>query len=313
MGTPSLRPGLVIDDRWELLSPIATGSSGEVFEAKEVATNRPAAVKVMRSDLLSDAVAVTRFEREAVATGTIQHPNVVSVYGHGRHQGRPYLAMELLVGETLETRLGRGPLPRGDSLAVVAQIAAALDAAHARGVIHRDLKPDNVFLSNERGDAITVRVLDFGYAKLAEHLVGDAGLTAANALLGTPLYMAPEQVQASREVDGRADLWSLGVVAYELVVGRPPFPSTVLADLFVEILSKPIPRPSVANRDLPVAVDAWCARALARPREARPASAAELAEGLAAALRPARRVPRVIVVAVVLAAVVLALAIARAR
>ncbi len=302
----------MIDDRWELLSPIATGSCGEVLAAREATTGRPVAVKVMRSDLLSDPVSVTRFEREAVATASIHHPNVVSVLAHGRHEGRPYLVMELLLGETLETRLARGPLPLAEALATVTQIAHALDAAHARGVIHRDLKPDNVFLVTG-DDAVTVRVLDFGYAKLAEHLIGDAGLTGANALLGTPLYMAPEQVQASREVDARADLWSLGVVAYELVVGRAPFPSTNLADLFVEILTAPIPKPSVVNPALPPAVDAWCARALARPREQRPATGAALAEELAAALRPPRRSSRALAVALVVAAVVLALAIARTR
>ncbi len=302
----------MIGDRWELLAPIATGSCGEVFAAREFDTGRSAAVKVMRSDLLADPVSVTRFEREAVATATIHHPNVVRVLSHGRHEGRPYLAMELLVGETLEARLARGPLPLAEAVAVVTQIAHALDAAHAQGVIHRDLKPDNVFLVTG-GETAAVRVLDFGYAKLAEHLIGDAGLTGANALLGTPLYMAPEQVQASREVDSRADLWSLGVVAYELVVGRAPFPSTNLADLFVEILTAPIPRPSTVNAALPRAVDAWCARALARPREQRPASATALADELAAALRPPRRGSRAWVIALVVAAVVLALAIARTR
>jgi serine/threonine-protein kinase len=307
----SLRPGLVIDDRWELLTPLATGSSGEVFAARERGTGRDAAVKVMRSDLLGDEVAVKRFEREAQATGSIAHPNVVPVIAHGHHRGRPYLAMELLRGETLEARLARGPVPRAQCLVVVAQIAAALDAAHAAGVIHRDLKPDNVFLLE--GDAVAVRVLDFGYAKLADHLVGDANLTAANALLGTPLYMAPEQVQASREVDARADLWSLGVIAYELVVGRAPFPSTNVADLFVEILARPIPLPSAIDPSLPRGLDAWSARALARPREERYPTATALAEALAVAARPGRW-PRALAVAgLVVAAIALALAVARSR
>jgi len=301
----------VIDGRWELLSPLATGSSGEVFAARETTTGQEMAVKIMRSDLLADPVAVKRFEREAQATGAIEHPHVVRVLAHGQHQGRPYLAMELLRGETLEARLARDQLPRADAVAVVAQIAAALDAAHAAGVIHRDLKPDNVFLL--AGDRVDVRVLDFGYAKLAEHLLHDGGLTAANALLGTPLYMAPEQVQASREVDARADLWSLGVIGYELVVGRPPFPSTNLADLFVEILARPIPPPSKLDPTLPRPLDAWAARALARAREERFPSAVALADALAAAVRPtgARWVPAI--VALALAGVVLALAIAWAR
>lgn len=311
MGSSDLSPGLLIDDRWELLSALATGSSGEVFASRERPTGREAAIKVMRADLMGDPVAVKRFEREAQATGSIQHPNVVRVIGHGHHRGRPYLAMELLHGETLEARLGRGPVPRERSLAVIAQIAAALDAAHAAGVIHRDLKPDNVFLLE--GDAVDVRVLDFGYAKLADHLVGDGSLTAANALLGTPLYMAPEQVQASREVDARADLWSLAVIAYELVVGRAPFPSTNMADLFVEILASPIPPPTSIDPSLPRGLDAWAARALARARDVRFPSATALARSLADAARPERRRYGPLVALIALALIALALAVARTR
>jgi serine/threonine-protein kinase len=311
VASTSLKPGFVIDDRWELLTPLATGSSGEVFASRDRTSAGEVAIKIMRSDLMADPVAVKRFEREARATGSIAHPNVVRVVAHGHHLGRPYLAMELLHGETLEARLGRGPLPRAQCLAVVSQIAAALDAAHAAGVIHRDLKPDNVFLLE--GEAVAVRVLDFGYAKLADHLVGDPSLTAANALLGTPLYMAPEQVQASREVDARADLWSLGVIAYELVVGRAPFPSTNVADLFVEILTRPVPLPSAVDRRLPKRLDAWSRRALARAREERFPTAAALAEALAAAVRPAGRRSLAVVGALAVAAVVLALAVARSR
>jgi serine/threonine protein kinase len=311
VASPSLKPGFLLDDRWELLAPLATGSSGEVFAARDRTTAGDVALKVMRSDLMSDPLAVRRFEREARATASITHSNVVRVVAHGRHHGRPYLAMELLRGETLEARLGRGPLPRARCLAVVAQIASALDAAHAAGVIHRDLKPDNVFLLE--GDAVAVRVLDFGYAKLADHLVSDGKLTAANALLGTPLYMAPEQVQASREVDGRADLWSLGVIAYELVVGRAPFPSTNVADLFVEILARPIPLPSTVDRSLPRRLDAWSRRALARAREERYPTAVALADALAAAMRPAVGRSLAVAGALALAAVVLALAVARSR
>ena len=301
----------MIDDRWELLSLLATGSSGEVYAARERNTGREAAIKVMRSDLMPDPVAVKRFEREAQATGSIHHPNVVQVIAHGHHEGRPYLAMELLHGETLEARLERGTPPRAQCLAIITQIAAALDAAHAVGVIHRDLKPDNVFLL--AGDGVAVRVLDFGYAKLAERLVGDANLTAANALLGTPLYMAPEQVQASREVDSRADLWSLAVIAYELVVGKVPFPSTNVADLFVEILARPIPLPSAVDPTLPRPLDAWSLRALARAREDRYPNATDLAAALTAAARPESRRSVFLLGAVVVLAIVLALAIARSR
>ncbi len=311
MGSSSLTPGSVIDERWELLSALATGSSGEVFASRDRQTGREVAIKVMRSDLLDDPVAVKRFEREAQATGSIQHAHVVKVIAHGHHRDRPYLAMELLHGETLEARLGRGPLSRASALAVVAQIAAAIDAAHAAGVIHRDLKPDNVFLL--AGDAIDVRVLDFGYAKLAEHLLSDGSLTAANALLGTPLYMAPEQVQASREVDARADLWSLAVIAYELVVGRAPFPSTNVADLFVEILARPIPLPSAVDPSLSPRLDAWTVRALARAREDRYPNATALSEALAEAARPERRRSAVFVALIALAAIALALAVARSR
>lgn len=311
MASPSIKPGFVIDGRWEVLAPLATGSSGEVFASRERESGREVAIKVMRSDLMADPVAVKRFEREAQATGSVVHPHVVKVIDHGHHQGRPYLAMELLHGETLEARLERRRLPRGECLAVIAQIAAAIDAAHVAGVIHRDLKPDNVFLL--RGEQVAVRVLDFGYAKLAEHLVGDGSLTAANALLGTPLYMAPEQVQASREVDSRADLWSLAVIAYELVVGRPPFPSTGVADLFVDILARPIPPPTSIDPSLPRRLDAWAVRALARAREERYPSATALAEALAEALRPERRCSAALALVAVIATLAMALALAVTR
>ncbi len=304
-------PGSLIDGRWELRAPIATGSSGEVVEAVDPASGERVAIKIMRSELMADPVAVERFEREATATGSIVHPNVVRVLNRGRHRGRPYLVMDLLVGETLEVRLQRGRMPRAEAVAVVQQLAAAVDAAHARGVIHRDLKPDNVFLL--AGPKTAVRVLDFGYARLPEQMVGLVALTSPNALLGTPLYMAPEQIHATHGVDARADLWSLGVITYELLTGRPPFAAPTLADLFVQVLTAPIPTPRSIDPSLPPGIDRWCNRALARPKEQRFPDARSMADALTAVFRPAPRVPPWSLWIVLLLAALTLLAVSRMR
>jgi hypothetical protein len=190
-----------------------------------------------------------------------------------RHGVRGYATLNTLVFEDEFDAFG----------AVVRQVAAALDDAHGRGVIHRDLKPDNVFVL--AGEPLRVKVLDFGFAKVTDRLLMDGLRTAADTLLGTPLYMAPEQIRSSRDVDHRADLWSLGVMAYELLLGEAPFRQRKIADLFVEILTAPIAPPRQVRPEMPAALDAWAAVALNRDPERRYQSGDSLAEGLANALQ----------------------------
>lgn len=276
-------PGTVLEERWRIDTPLAMGSMGEVFRGTDLREGTPCAIKVLRPEFVDDGVQVQRFAREARTTLALRHPNIVRVHAWGVWNDRPWIAMELLQGESLEQRLARGPLPPDNVVAVLSQMAAALDAAHDRGVVHRDLKPDNVFVLDTAD--VTIKVLDFGFAKITDQRAADGLRTAADTLLGTPLYMAPEQIRASRAVDHRADLWSLGVVAYELVVGEAPFQSTKIADLFVEILTAPVLPPSARRPGLPEALDAWVRHALARNPAHRYARAGEMARTFAAALR----------------------------
>lgn len=276
-------PGTTLDARWRLDEILAVGSMGEVFRGTDLLDGSGCAVKVLRAEFIDDGVQVQRFEREARTTLSLRHPHVVTVHASGMLGDRPWIAMELLEGESLERRLERGALTRDDTVTVVRQIAAALDDAHGRGVIHRDLKPDNVFVL--AGEPLRVKVLDFGFAKVTDRMLMDGLRTAADTLLGTPLYMAPEQIRSSRDVDHRADLWSLGVMAYELLLGEAPFRQRKIADLFVEILTAPIAPPSRVRPEMPAALDAWAAVALQRDPERRYQSGGSLADGLANALQ----------------------------
>ena len=281
-----IEPGTVFAERWVIDGPLASGSTSEGFRGHDQHTHEPAAIKVLRPDFADDAQSLQRFRREARVAQKIAHPHIVAVRDFGVDQGHPWLAMELLEGETLEVRLQRETLPRPLVLDVIDQIAAAVDHAHSLGVVHRDLKPDNCFLVAGAA-ALHVKVLDFGFAKLLDAIEGDGLKTASNAVLGTPLYMAPEQGRSSSTVDPRADLWSLGIVAYELLVGDAPFTGRSAADLFVEILSRPIDRPSLRNPALPRPLDRWATRALDRDPAGRFATATELARALRVAMDPA--------------------------
>lgn len=287
-GAPSTTPailvpiGTVLDDRWRIDAPLAVGSMGEVFQGTDLSDGGPCAVKVLKTEFVDDGVQLQRFEREARTTLSLRHPNVVTVHGSGVFESRPWIAMELLEGESLERLVERGPLAIEDARTIITQIAAALDDAHGRGVIHRDLKPDNVFVLH--GRPLRVKVLDFGFAKVTDRMLMDGLRTAADTLLGTPLYMAPEQIRSSKDVDLRADLWSLAVISYELLAGDAPFHQRKIADLFVEILSAEIAAPSTRRAELPGAVDGWCRTALDRDPERRFQSAGQLAEALSQAL-----------------------------
>ncbi len=282
-----LASGTVFDGRWVIDGPLARGSTSEVFRGHDRRSGEPAAIKVLLPELAADPTALQRFRREARVARELSHPHIVAVRDFGVDHGHPFIAMELLEGETLETRLERGALEAPLVCAVIAQVAAAVDHAHALGVVHRDLKPDNFFLLAGEGPP-RVKVLDFGFAKVLGGLHRDGLKTASNALLGTPLYMAPEQVRSSATVDPRADLWSLGVVAYELLAGEAPFTGRSPADLFVEILTRPIDPPTARRAELPPTLDRWAAQALDRDPARRFGSATELGEALHAALEAPR-------------------------
>ena len=206
---------------------MAVGGMGEIYRAEHVVLGRLCAIKVLRPMFSCNEVMVQRFFNEAKAATAIAHPGIIDVYDFGYHcDGRAYLIMELLQGQDLGDRLrGQGQLSERATVAIARGIASALAAAHAAGIVHRDLKPDNIFLVADADVASGERakVLDFGVAKLNDQLAGDQRKTQTGALMGTPLYMAPEQARAASAIDHRADLYSLGCIMYQMLTGSPPF------------------------------------------------------------------------------------------
>ena len=249
-------------------APLAAGGRGEVWVARDLLLDRPVAVKVLGGALAGDGRAAERLRREARAAARLDHPNIARVLDLGEHDGRPYLVMELLEGESLAGRIDRaGPMAPGEAARVVAAVADALQAAHRAGVVHRDVKPGNVFLTAE-GE---VKVLDFGIASAA----GEADLTTGD-LLGTAAYLAPERA-LGRPATPAADIYSLGVVLYELLAGRRPFEGDSDIELaMAHVNAHPEPLGLVAPSAPPFLVAA-CEQAMAKDPAARPRSAAALA------------------------------------
>jgi serine/threonine-protein kinase len=226
---------------------------------------------------------VTRFEREAKVEAQLRSPHVVHVLDHGVWNGTPYIAMEFLQGESVAARLERvGRLDAASTHRLVAHVARALTRAHAIGIVHRDLKPENVFLVPD-DDGEIAKVLDFGVAKWNTDWAVN-NVTKTGLLVGTPLYMSPEQARGTRDIDFRADLWSLAVIAFQAMTGSLPFLSEGLGDLLAKIMFEPIPMPSSIVPYLPLEFDDWWVRASSRDIETRFQSAKELSDALAVAL-----------------------------
>jgi serine/threonine-protein kinase len=234
---------------------------GVVFEAEHVRLRQSVAIKYLRTDVLAQEDAVERFEREARASCRIRGPHVVHVIDvDADARGRPYIVMEMLRGRDLEAELrARGALPVAEAVDWILQACAALSEAHAAGIVHRDLKPSNLFLAEEAGTRV-LKVLDFGVSKVA---LDEPTATATGLTVGTPLYMAPEQVRSSRDVDARADVWSLGVILYELIAGAPPFLGTTTAAI-AAIVADATPSLKEVRREVPDDLDLAVMTALAK-------------------------------------------------
>jgi serine/threonine protein kinase len=274
-----LVPDLVIAERFRLRRLLGKGGMGSVWEAHHLALNIPCAVKFIEGEIANDPEARMRFEREAKAAAQLRSPHVVQIFDHGIHEGVPYIAMEILVGQDLRHRLNdiQRIDPR-DLVRIVEQVCRALTKAHANGVVHRDLKPENIYLVKD-DDREIAKVLDFGIAKKSDPL----GLeTQTGRVLGSPYYMSPEQANGAK-IDSRSDLWSLAVIIYECVTGLRPFEADGLAELMVKIFAAPLPVPSKSGT-VPPGFDRWWARAATRDPAGRFQTAKELGDSLALAL-----------------------------
>jgi serine/threonine-protein kinase len=275
--------GRTLGGQYRLVRVIGRGGTGAVFEAQDLGRDRRCAVKMLHPEWAAEPSVAGRFAREARAASSIHNEHIVTVIGGGTDEGCPYLAMELLEGEDLGTRLRReGRIPLGDALHVAAQVLCGLAAAHAAGIVHRDLKPDNVLLGERAGDANFATIVDFGMSKIGKPPGGTAPLplTRRGIIVGTPFYMAPEQVRSLPDVDGRADLYSLGAILFECLSGRPPHVGESYEQVLVGLCLNDAPDLRKVAPDVPVEVAAFVARALARERAERFSSAAQMLEAL---------------------------------
>lgn len=271
-----LREGMILDGRFVLGAHVASGGMGEIYRARHAELDRPVALKVMRAELSAEPDFESRFRREAMATGRIGHPNIVGTFDLGRTaDGRLYCVMEWVDGETLAAVLRReGAIPAPRAIRLLAQVARALSATHAAGLVHRDLKPDNVMVvRGQQGEEI-IKVLDFGVAKSC--LPGNGTETAAGAVVGTPQYMSPEQAQGL-PVDVRSDIYALGLIAHELLRGRPTFEAPTPSMLIVKQVTE---APARFDRPLtdriPAGLEALVFRMLAKRPADRPQDVSEV-------------------------------------
>ncbi len=282
-----LEPDSIIADRYRIVARIAEGGMGEVYKVEHIALGRALAMKVMKRELSQDGEFVSRFKREATAASKIGHQNIVDVTDFGRTpNGRFYFVMEHLDGETLTQRLRRsGALKVSEVLHIGAQICRALSAAHHLGIVHRDLKPENVMVLKRSGEPDHVKVVDFGVAKVSQAF-GQGGQTAIGMVMGTPQYMSPEQA-AGLAVDHRSDIYSLGLMLYELLAGRPVFQGETPSLLMALQMTEPPPPlvlPDGAG-DMHPQLEAVLFQMLAKRPEQRPASLDEVLQVIEA-LRP---------------------------
>jgi eukaryotic-like serine/threonine-protein kinase len=277
----------VLGDRYRLGERIADGGMGSVYRAVDESLGRPVAVKVLRRELADDPTFLERFRREARAAAAVSSPGVAGVYDYGELDGRAFIVMELVEGETLAERIAaRGRLPWPEAFALAEQVARALDAAHAHGLVHRDVKPGNVLI----GPGGRAKVTDFGIAKTA----ASATLTRTGMVLGSANYVAPEQARGD-DVGPAADQYSLGCLLFEVVTGRTPYDGATAVAIATQHVSAPVPDPRQDRPDLPAPAAALIRRALAKDPSARFPSATAMADALAAARAPAAPEPHLLI------------------
>gem|GEM_PF-808442 len=276
-----LEAGDIVADRYRILGMLGKGGMGAVYAAEHIELGKIVALKMLLPTYSKDVEVVARFMREARSAAAIGHPGIVEVFDLGRDGAHAFLAMEKLEGEELYERIKRvRALPVAWVARIGVELCEAMGAAHARGVIHRDLKPQNVFLVRRGEDLEMVKVLDFGIAKLIDADRPGAALTKTGQVFGTPLYMSLEQMRADKGVDARTDIYSIGAMLYEALSGSPPFSAdSYMALVLMVVGEEPVPLASLRG-DLPEGLAAVVAHAMAKDVNNRYSSAAELADAL---------------------------------
>jgi serine/threonine-protein kinase len=284
--TPTAFVGTVLDGKFQIEKPLASGTAGDVYEALHLGLNSRVAVKVLRPGAPETAdIRRKRFMREARVAARIRSDHVVRVFDIvAPERGPTYIVMELLHGETLAQRVRRvGALPAAEAVDYVVQAAKPLGEMHDAGIVHRDVKPSNLFLARDADGKSRIKLLDFGVAAFQQPVARhESSITLSEAIVGTPRYMAPEQVQSSKRIDARADVWALGVTLYELLAGTPPFDGQTVLAVLNQIENQEPRRLAERRPDLPAPLVALVHACLAKDPDKRPANARAVADAIAA-------------------------------
>lgn len=262
-------------DRYELLEELGRGGMAQVYRARDTRIQRQVAIKLLPREYMHDANFKARFEREAQTIAALEHPAIVPIHDYGEHEGQPYLVMRYMAGGSLADLIRKGPMSVYEAATVLGRIGSALDYAHGRGVVHRDLKPANVMF-DEAGHAY---LSDFGIARLADATVT---LTKSGVFIGTPAYMSPEQIQGDLELDGRSDVYALGIILFEMLSGQQPYSADTPAKVMMKHVLDPVPQFRDLDPELLPDANRIVEHALAKDREERYSAALELAGEVAA-------------------------------
>ncbi len=244
---------------YRIIEQLGQGGMATVYKAYHAALDRYVALKVLHPAFYEDRTFTARFQREARVVAKLEHPSIVPVYDFAEHENRPYLVMKYIQGETLKARLSRGPLEAGEITLVVDAVGSALAYAHRQGILHRDIKPSNVLISNDEG----MYLADFGLARIAQ--AGESTLSS-DSIMGTPQYISPEQARGDKDLDAGTDIYSFGVMLYEMVVGQVPFNADTPFSIIHDHIYTPMPLPRSINKDVPESVERVLLKALAKER-----------------------------------------------
>jgi serine/threonine-protein kinase len=286
----ALKEGDIIHSRYRLLRLIGTGTSGSVWAARNELIDRDVALKIMEPEVMSDKVLLHRFFNEAKAIGRVRHPSIVGIFDLGQAEdGSPFLVLELLDGEPLGTKIQREGFVEPETLLdVIAGVSRALDLAHQQGIVHRDMKPANIFMHRNSSSGLIGKILDFGISKvLSSGTHQNFSLTKTGTVVGSPAYMSPEQAAGRDDIDGRADVWSLGVVLFEGLTGLLPHEAPNYNALMVRILTQDVAPIITRKPDLHPRVCEIVDACLQRDRDRRP-TAGQLSSMMEAAVRDLR-------------------------